>query len=148
MNTEVIAQPDLSNRPLKLVVEKKIDATPEDVFAAWTTNKFSKWFASPEAIIMEPVANKPYFFESRFEGQRHPHYGRFLRLEPAKFIEMTWLTEAGTQGAETVLKIELTPLNSGTLVKLTHSGFSSEKSMNDHKEAWPYALDELNKNIH
>ena len=148
MQPETIARPDLSNRKLKIDVEKTIYASPSEVFDAWTSVKFSKWFASPEAIIMDPVVNKPYFFESRYEGQRHPHYGRFLRLEKDRIVEMTWLTEAGTYGAETVVRVELHPVEKGTHLKLTHSGFPNEKSMKDHEEAWPHALEELNKKIH
>ena len=81
------------------------------------------------------------FFETHFDGGRHPHYGRFLKLVPDELIEMTWVTgDPGTLGAETVITLELTPQNDGTLVKLTHAGFTDEKIRDGHAEAWPMAL--------
>jgi hypothetical protein len=57
---------------------------------------------------------------------------------------MTWMTgngtAEGTEGAETLLRIELVPKGGDTEVRLTHSGFVSEKSRDGHKENWPLAL--------
>jgi len=61
-----------------------------------------------------------------------------------RLIEMTWMTgnEAaeGTEGAETILRIELVPKGPATEVRLIHSGFVSERSRNGHLENWPLAL--------
>jgi len=120
-------------------------APPDVLYAAWTTPQFERWFAAPGTVLMKPEVNTAYFFESHFEGQRHPHYGRFLRLEPDRLIEMTWLNKAGTQGAETLLTIELIPQGGGTLLKLTHAGFVDEGASRGHAEAWSVGLANLDK---
>jgi hypothetical protein len=60
---------------------------------------------------------------------------------------MTWVTgngtPEGTEGAETILRIELVPIGGATEVRLTHSGFVSEESRDGHKENWPLALEIL-----
>lgn len=133
-------QPDLSSRPLKLVVERTMKASPEVVYRAWT-EEFDHWFAESGTMLMKGEIDVPFFFETHFEGQRHPHYGRFLKLVPNELIEMTWVTGVpGTQGAETVITLELAAHDGGTQAKLTHAGFTDEVIRDGHEDAWPQAL--------
>ena len=94
---------------------------------------------------MKPQVNSTYFFEARFEGERHPHYGRFLELKTDRLVKMTWVTAKGTQGVETVLTVEFIPTGTGTLVRLIHEGFPDEQSRDGHQEAWPMGLEMLEK---
>ena len=140
---QAIPRPDLSSRPLQAACSHTINATPRAVFDAWTT-RFDLWFAQSGAMEMVPEVGRPYFFYNKDEWGRHPHYGQFLDVKQDELIEMTWMTgngtDEGTQGAETVLRIELTPRGEATEIQLTHAGFASEKSRDGHQENWPIAL--------
>lgn len=143
MPTDTICTPDLSTRPSSLTVERWIPATPDDLFDAWVYN-LDTWFAAPGSLLMQAVVNAPFFFETVHQTQRHPHYGRFLRMEAGRLIEFTWVTGAGgTEGAESVVTIDLQARDGGTLLMLTHRGFPNEASRDRHAAAWPCVLEQL-----
>lgn len=122
-------------------------ANAEDLFRAWT-ERMDLWFAESGELLMTAKVDQPFFFYNRSDWGRHPHYGRFLELKKNELVEMAWVTgENGTEGAETVLRIELVPQESGTHLRLTHSGFPHEKSRKGHADNWPEALEILDQTL-
>ena len=138
------AKPDLSTRPLQCVIERSMTSSPHAIYKAWT-EEFDRWFAAPGTVLMRPEIDAP-FFETHYAGGRHPHYGRFLDLKQDHFAQMTWVTgSAGTEGAETVVSVEIASYGSGSHVRLIHSGFTNQESMERHDKAWVKVLAQQDK---
>jgi uncharacterized protein YndB with AHSA1/START domain len=139
--------PDLSSRPFGLTVERTMRATPSVLFLAWT-QYMDRWFATPGTVVMQGEVNTAFFWEIHHEGHRYPHYGRFLRLEPGRLVELTWLTgSGGTKGAETVVTVELASEGTGTRLKLIHAGFLDQESRDQHEQSWPHVLAHLDERM-
>lgn len=147
MNKQPICPPDLAARPFHLSVERTMHATPSTLFRAWI-EQFDRWFATPGTLLMKAEVNAVFFWEVQHEGSRYPHYGRFLRLESDRLVEMTWLTgPGGTNGAETVVTVELVPEGTGTRLRLTHAGFLDQKARDGHEQAWSGILAHLDEQM-
>jgi uncharacterized protein YndB with AHSA1/START domain len=139
--------PDLSKRPRRVHVERRMSASAAALYRAWT-ERLDVWFARPGSVTARAEVGAPFFFETEYQSERHPHYGRFLKLEPNRLIELTWVTgAAGTKGAETVVTAELEPRGDGALIKLTHAGFLDEPSRRQHEDAWRLVLAQLDERV-
>src|SRR5260370_6845187 len=130
----MLRPPDLSRRRFSLSIERVIALPRETLYRAWT-EQINHWFAAPGSVLMRAEVDAPFFFETvhRLETQaaaeRHPHYGRFLRLEPARLVELTWVARAGgTKGARTVGPVQLEPQGTGTHLRLTPPGLPRHAS--------------------
>lgn len=144
-----LPRPDLSDRPHDIAVERMMSASPKALYKAWT-ERFDLWFATPGSLAMRAGVDEPFWFETQHEGGRHPHYGRFLELEPGRLVELTWVTgAAGTEGSETVVRVELSPADAetGTRLRLTHRGFPNEAAAKQHADAWPFVLAHLDNQL-
>jgi uncharacterized protein YndB with AHSA1/START domain len=153
MDSKAVRIPDISARPYDLTVERDFATTPAILYQAWTTG-FDRWFAAPGSVLMRPEVNSVFFFESEFkpEGQplvqRHPHYGRFLRLIADQLVELTWVTgPGGTGGAETIVTVDLRVVGHVTRLSLTHAGFADEAARDRHRHAWPLVLAQLDQRV-
>jgi hypothetical protein len=143
----VLAPPFHAGLPHRFTVERQMTSQAVDIYRAWT-EEFDSWFATPGAVSMRARVGAAWYFEVVHGGMRRPHYGRFLTLEYGRLVETTWLTgKDGTEGAETVVRVELTPKGTGTYLGLSHGGFDDQEAARRHADSWPAILEHLDESL-
>ena len=147
MDHDATADSSTPDQPHSFVVECAMVTSAQEAFDAWTMH-FDSWFAAPGEVAMNAVPGESYWFSVVHEGQRYAHYGKFLRVEEGRLIEQTWVTgRNGTDGAETVVRVDLTPTEGGAILRLEHGGFYDEASAQRHRDSWPMILEHLDATL-
>jgi uncharacterized protein YndB with AHSA1/START domain len=144
---ETTHRPALTAQSYRLSVHCTMPLAPETLYRAWT-EQFDQWFAAPGSVLMTPAIDAPFYFQTEFGGRRNAHYGRFLRLDPGRLVELAWVTgTGGTEGAETVVTVEFSAAGDTTRVQLTHDGFPHVQARDAHREAWPAVLAQMEERL-
>ncbi|MGA2239789.1 MAG: SRPBCC domain-containing protein [Candidatus Bathyarchaeia archaeon] len=128
----------LSKNPEQVIrAETIVDASQDEVWDAWTTEKGVKSFLAPECNIDVRV-DGPYeiFFDPEAEhGQRGGEGVRILALETRKMLSITWnapphLSEVRKQWTHVTVRLEETR-EGHTKVTLTHDGWGEGKEWDE-----------------
>jgi uncharacterized protein YndB with AHSA1/START domain len=76
---------------------------------------------------------------SRIGGNPFTIRGIYRAVEPPHALETTWLADWEEHAAETIVRFDLIESGGATTVRLTHSGFTNEKSR-EYYQGWPWLL--------
>jgi uncharacterized protein YndB with AHSA1/START domain len=110
---------------LSVVVERDIPFPPEKIWRALTQpHLIEEWLMKND---FKPVVG--HGFTLRANPQ--PNWSgvidcEVLAVEPNKALSYTW----GAMGAKTIVTLTLTPTNTGTHLRVEHSGFSPDRPQN------------------
>jgi uncharacterized protein YndB with AHSA1/START domain len=131
-----------------LVVRRKIHATPEKLFAAWTRpEQLVSWWGPqgvtcPEAQIDLRVGGA-YRIGNRFQdGTIVWIAGVFELIEPPHRLVYSWKLESQSGPAERVT-VCFERLDAWTEVIVTHERIASEAARTSHERGWSGCLDRL-----
>jgi uncharacterized protein YndB with AHSA1/START domain len=135
-----------------LEVRRTIRASPEHIYDAWTTAEtLARWFA-PSADFttvvheVEARVGGRYRIEMRHQnGSSHVAVGAYRELTRPTRLSFSWRWD-GTPMADTIVTIDLMPVDGGTELILTHSGFTTEPERNEHAKGWNGCLDRIEAN--
>lgn len=141
-----------------IVSEIEIAAPPERVFQALTDPAQARqWGSSPvfEFKIWEMDARpggKWRFLCSETSGKTNKynvsefdHHGEILQIDPPRLLVYTWFANFHQNPShKTIVRWELTPIATGTRLKVTHSGLAPEPTARqDYASGWPGLLEAI-----
>lgn len=124
-----------------IVEEMEIHVPPARVFAAWTDpQQLLEWWGDEQTYLTtEHTADlKPggqWISRGRdANGRDFSVSGEYLRVEPPHRLTFTW--QSSWDDTPTTVDVEFQAVDSGTLVRLTHSGFTTAQARDNHQQGW------------
>ncbi len=125
-----------------VVVTRLIAASPATVFSFFTdAERWTSW----QGVDGEVDARPGGTFRIRMPGAQVAS-GRFVEIVPVQKLVITWGWEGEAPpvppGSTTVV-IELEPAETGTLLRLTHSGLAPQPVAEHHRDGWERYLERL-----
>jgi len=122
-----------------LTQEIDIDASPELVFRFFTDAELlARWLCVRAELDPTPGGA----FTMNVTGT-HITRGEFRELEPGRRLVFTWLFDHVRPPLPTTVEVTLTPLGSGTRVRLHHYGLAAPDLRDRHADGWEHYLPRL-----
>ncbi len=120
-----------------------LEAPAERVYRAWTSpSEVGHWFAPApgakcEVSEMDVRIGGKYTMTVIMPEVRHTMSGRYTALEPGRLIRFSWSGTCDSEDEEaSEVTVELTPVENGTQLTLTHNRLLDEDSCNRHAQGW------------
>jgi uncharacterized protein YndB with AHSA1/START domain len=133
-----------------LRVERTYDASPEEVFDAWTNPEVLRrwWAVHPEGTT--PIAEVDLRVGGRYrlsmespEGERHTVQGEYSEVDrPHRLVySWQWELDAGGLGPASTVTVEFHERAGSTEVVLEHAGLPDAASRDRHAHGWTTCMD-------
>jgi|HubBroStandDraft_3_1064219.scaffolds.fasta_scaffold01498_5 uncharacterized protein YndB with AHSA1/START domain len=133
-----------------LRIERAYDATPAEVFDAWTTPEVLRrwWAVHPEGKT--PVADVDLRVGGRYrlsmeapDGERHTVQGEYLELaRPHRLVySWQWELDAGGLGPVSTVTVEFRADGERTTVVLEHTGLPDAAARDRHAQGWATCME-------
>jgi uncharacterized protein YndB with AHSA1/START domain len=135
-----------------LTLARRLNASPADVFAAWTDpKKIVLWFGPAQTLTDTVTADMDVrvggSFRVRFkteDGEQHDVSGKYLEVLPNERLVFSWAWHS-TPERQSQVTVMLKPEGEMTFLTLTHDKFFDEAARDGHKRGWTGTLDKLER---
>ena len=133
---------------ITLVVRRIIQATPKELFAAWTEpEQLKKWWGPRPVVCAEAEVDLrvggSYRIANRLlDGTLLWISGEFEVIDPPSKLVYTWRIGPASQSLERV-SVEFKPHGDGTEVIVTHQCIPNPGARAQHEHGWIGCLDGL-----
>lgn len=128
-----------------IIGDIEIAAKPETVFSALTDPvQAGQWWGDSKAYQADDweidlrVGGQWISRGKSANGESFEVRGEYLKIDPPRLLEYTWIASFAGPGAKSVVRWELSPSTTGTRIKLTHSGLKPYPEMKTmYSNGWP-----------
>jgi uncharacterized protein YndB with AHSA1/START domain len=131
-----------------LTLKRRLNATPEKVYAAWTNPRhLVKWFGPDSGPVTHAETDVrvggSYKVEfSTEDGEHHSVSGVYREVEPNRKLAFTWAWITMPE-RESFVTILIKPDGAGSILTLIHEQFADEAARDGHEKGWTGCLEKL-----
>lgn len=131
-----------------LTLVRRLRASPQAVFAAWTSAKtLATWFGPHHTRVEEAAVDARPGGSFRVvlreeNGERHEVGGRYVEVTPGEGLVFTWAWHSAPE-RESRVTVRLRAVADGTELTLTHDRFADEATATRHRRGWTESLERL-----
>jgi uncharacterized protein YndB with AHSA1/START domain len=138
-----------STKTVSVTITRLVKATPERVFAAWTTPEMMKQWNAP-GDRTNPVVEVDLRVGGRYrihmaapDGKTSKVTGIYREIDRPHRLVYTWFWETNPALGEMLVTVEFRSRGSETEIVLVHADCVSEEAANNHRNGWLGALPKL-----
>ena len=125
---------------------RRLDASPELVFDAWTDPQMVRQWLVPGEMVMAALELDLRVggrFDFVMQGEEtYTHRCVYREIERPRRLVFTWSSSA-TEGKDTLVTVEIEPLGEGSELTLTHEGFADQAMAELHNGGWTACFEKL-----
>lgn len=134
---------NLSSDEGTIVIERHLNASIAQVYAAWTDpNLMMRWYCPNPDLELRVSGEIVEGGDYRVSMGPHDVVGTYRALREPTLIEFTWRW-AEFDDPASLVRVELAEKGDGTLLRLTHTGLQGAEDVENHAIGWVGSLDRL-----
>ena len=141
------ANPDAPIKP-SLTLKRRLNASPEAVYAAWTDpKKLVHWFGPDQGPVTKAetdvrVGGRFHVVFHTEDGEEQDVSGVYQEVIPNEKLQFTWAWRTMPE-RESLVTVIVKPDGDGSLLTLIHEQFFDEAARDRHQHGWTGCLDKL-----
>jgi uncharacterized protein YndB with AHSA1/START domain len=134
----------------KIVVRRRINATPEELFDAWLDPEGMKEWMCPGHTVRTDVKLEPHVGGSMLiimhsAAESYEHQGEFTVIERPRKLSFTWRSKA-TAWENSLVTVEFIEVSVGeSEMILTHGELPSKDVADQHRGGWGQIVERMTK---
>jgi uncharacterized protein YndB with AHSA1/START domain len=133
-----------------LTLKRRLNASPEAVYAAWTDpKKLVHWFGPDQGPVTKAetdvrVGGRFHVVFHTEDGEEHDVSGVYREVIPNEKLQFTWAWRTMPE-RESLVTVLVKPDGDGALLTLIHEQFFDEPARDRHEYGWTGSLNKLEK---